>query len=184
MDIGQSVLSQLSWETLVVGSRRNRARASSRAASRPSLVTPGPHLWSSTDLPISAKCWPRLRWSSNHTQIIKIKLVLNAALNINVAMLIVDCSTHLSATLIVTSLDVSVVDKEMLGRLVRRNKKNFIQLVFNINIVNENIQVAVCSMWTVVLLCSQSCTSVTRHLGTTRDSWYWHKLCTAQCPRC
>ena len=73
-------------------------------------------------------------------------------------MLIVDCSTHLSATLIVTSLDVSVVDKEMLGRLVRRNKKNFIQLVFNINIVKENIQVAVCSMWTVVLLCSQSCT--------------------------
>ena len=117
--------------------------------------------------------------SSNHTQIIKIKLVLNAALNIKVAILIVDCSTHLSATLIVTSLEVSVIDKQMLGRLVRRNKKNFIHLVFNINIVKENIQVAVCSMWTVVLLCSQSCTWVTRHLGTTRDSWYWHKLCTA-----
>ena len=77
---------------------------------------------------------------------------MNVALNIKV--LIVDCSTNLSATLIVTSLEVSVVDKEML----RRNKKNIIQLVFNINIVKENIQVAVCSMWTVVLLCSQSCT--------------------------
>ena len=60
--------------------------------------------------------------------------------------------------MIVTSLEVSVVDKEMLGRLVRRNKNNFVHLVFNINIVKENIQVAVCSMWTVVLLCSQSCT--------------------------
>ena len=66
-----------------------------------------------------------------------------------------DCSKNLSATLIVTSLEVSVVDKEMLGRLVRRNKKNIVQLVFNINIVKENIQVAVCSMWTVVLLCSK-----------------------------
>ena len=83
---------------------------------------------------------------------------MNAALNIKVAMLIVDCSTHLSATLIVTSLEVSVVDKEMLGTVVRRNKNNFIQLVFNINIVKENIKVAVCPMWTVVLLCSQSCT--------------------------
>ena len=79
-------------------------------------------------------------------------------LECKVVILIVDCSNHLSATLIVTSLEVSVVDKEMLGRLVRRNKKNFILLVFNVNMVKENIQVAVCSMWTVVLLCSQSCT--------------------------
>ena len=43
--------------------------------------------------------------------------------------------------MIVTSLDV--IGKEMLGTMVRRNKNNFIQLVFNINIVKENIQVAV-----------------------------------------